>query len=508
MGVAFSTSAAAAVGDSPQTPLVIAWQGGASTLDPIMRSENTHYSWQRHIFDTLTLLQRDGSIAPRIATAWKFIEPNTWRVTLREGVKFQDGSAMTADDVGESILDTGKNPKSQMRDFASAVSGYKVVDGHTLDVSFSRPDPIFPLHMSMIPVMPEALIKKEGRSAFDQHPIGTGPYKLVSWLPDDHMNVEAWEGFWGKQADFKYVKLESIPNSATRLAALLSGQVQVAEKVEPQNFERVKKSGSAYISIVPGIRIIYLAMDYWRKQDSAGMKKGEKNPFMDPRVRQAVYQAIDVEALKKEIFNGAITPATQFLAPQFESFEKDAKRLPYDPAAAKKLLAEAGYPKGFAFELLAPNDRYLNDALVAQAIGGMLENVGIEATVNAVPKTVFFPQVDKGDFTMYMAGWGTTDPISTYGSLYHCRNDAKGYGHVNRMRYCNAKNDEVFEKAAVTFDSDKRIALERQIYDTADRKDFAYIPLYWEDVIAGVTDSIEWKSRPDELIFAWDMHRK
>ncbi|TAM87078.1 MAG: hypothetical protein EPN41_08680, partial [Candidimonas sp.] len=488
--------------------LVIAWQGGASTLDPIMRSENTNYSWQRHIFDTLTLLARDGSIQPRIATAWKFIAPNIWRITLRKDVKFQDGSVMTPEDVGESILDTGRNPKSQMRDFASAVSGYKVVDDHTLDVAFNLPDPIFPRHMSMIPVMPEALIKKEGRAVFEQHPIGTGPYKFVNWLPDDHLNVEAWKGFWGPQPVFKYVKLESIPNSATRLAALLSGQVQVAEKVEPQNFARVKSSGSAYLTITPGIRIIYLAMDYWRKTDSAGMKKGEKNPFMDPRVRQAVYQAIDVEGLKKEIFNDAITPATQFIAPQFESYDKNVKRLPYDPAAAKKLLAAAGYPHGFSLEFVAPNDRYLNDALVAQAIGGMLQNVGIDATVNAEPKTVFFPQVDKGNFTMYLAGWGTTDPISTYGALYHCRDKAKGYGHANRMHYCNPKTDKIFEGAAKTFEASKRIALEREIYHIADRQDFAYIPLYWEDVIAGVNDHVEWKSRPDELIFAWDMSRK
>jgi peptide/nickel transport system substrate-binding protein len=507
-GLAVTGGAQAAVGDSAQTPLVVAWQGGATTLDPIMRSENTTYSWQRHIFDTLTFLARSGSIEPRIAVAWKNTAPDTWRITLRKNVKFQDGTAMTPEDVGESILDTANNPKSQLREFANAVSGYKVVDDHTLDVKFKQPDPIFPRHMANIPVMPEREIKKEGRAAFEQHPIGTGPYKFVSWLAQDHLIAEAWKGFWGKQPTFKYVKLESIPNSATRLAALLSGQIQVAEKVEPQDFARVKKSGKAYITMTNGVRVIYLAMDYWRKTDSAGMAKGEKNPFMDPRVRKAVYQSINVKALKDKIFNGAITPASQFMPPQLEAYDPSLKRLPYDPKAAKKLLAEAGYPHGFAVRLDAPNDRYLDDALVAQALGGMLQNVGINVTVNAVPKAVFFPQVNKGDFTMYMAGWGNADPISAYGSLFHCRDKAHGYGHVNRMHYCNPKADKLAEEASTTFDKAKRVKLERESFHVADREDFAYIPLYFEDVIAGVNDHIKWKSRPDELIFAWDMTRK
>lgn len=508
VGLTAAGGAQAAIGDSPQTPLVVAWQGGATTLDPIMRSESTTYSWQRHIFDTLTLLGPDGKIEPRIATAWKNTGPDTWRITLRSNVKFQDGSTMTPEDVGESILDTANNPKSQLRELANAASGYKVVNDHTLDVKFSRPDPLFPSHMSNIPVMPERLIKKEGRAAFDQHPIGTGPYKFVSWLAQDHLIAEAWKGFWGKQPDFKYVKLESIPNSATRLAALLSGQVQVAEKVEPQDFARVKKSGKAYITMTHGVRVIYLGMDYWRKTDSAGMAKGEKNPFMDPRVRKAVYQAINTEALKNKIFNGAITPAAQFTPSLSEFYDPSLKRVPYDPAAAKKLLAEAGYPHGFSVRLDAPNNRYLDDALVAQALGGMLEKIGLKVTVNAVPKAVFFPQMNKGNFTMYMAGWGTFDPIAEYNSMFHCRDKAHGFGHVNRAHYCNPKADKLMEKAAQTFDDKARVKLERQAYHIVEREDFAYPPLYFENVIAGVDNNIKWTSRPDELIFAWDMHRK
>ena len=500
-------SAQAAPGDSPNERLVVAWQGGATTLDPIMRSETTTYSWQRHIFDLLTMPNRKGGVDPRIVTSWKNIDPQTWRLTLRSDVKFHDGSKMTADDVGKSIMDAKQNPKSQVKNFVVNVTGYKVVDPRTIDVSFSAPDPIFPRHLDSIPLMPEALIAKEGREAFDKHPIGSGPYEFESWLAEDHVDIKAWDGFWGKKPDFKYVRLESIPNDATRLAALLSGQIQVAEKIGPSDFNRVKNSGKTHLVMVPGFRTIFLALDAWRPTGSAGMAKGEKNPFMDPRVRKAVLQAINVDLIRQKIFNGAVTAATQFIPPHIEGHDDSLKRFPYDVKAAKKLLADAGYPNGFTVRLDATNDRYFEDALVAQALGGLLKKVGIKVQVNAIPKAVFFPKVNKGDFTIYMAGWGNIDGISTYQALFHCRDLKKGYGHVNREHFCNAKTDAMMEKASAIFDDAARVKLEHQVYDTVDRKDIAYVPLYHENVIAGLSNAIKYDSRPDELILAWQMHK-
>ena len=501
-------AAEAAVGDGPDERLVIAWQGGATTLDPIMRSENTTYSWQRHIFDTLTLTDREGKPQPRIVTAWKNVDPKTWRLTLHDGVKFHDGTAMTADDVGKSIMDAKTNPKSQVTNFVQGVEGYKVVDPSTIEVTFTSPDPIFPLHLAYIPVMPETMIEKEGRAAFNERPVGTGPYKFESWLAQDHLDVTAATDYWGEKPVFKYVHLESIPNDATRLAALLSGQVQVAEKVGPEDFERVKDSGKTYLTMTPGIRTIYLAMDDWRQTGSPGLPKGAKNPFMDTRVRKAVYQALEVDLIRKKIFNGAVTTATQFLSSGVEGHDKSLKRFPYDPDAAKKLLADAGYADGFTVRLDATNDRYFQDSLVAQGIAGLLQEVGIKIEVNAIPKAVFFPKVDKGDFTMYMAGWAGPDGISTYAAMYHCRDEAHGFGHVNREHFCNPSTDAMMAKAAADFDDTARVKAERQAYAVADREDIAYVPLYWENVIAGVDNAIAWQSRPDELIFAWQMQRK
>ncbi|MGH7044633.1 MAG: ABC transporter substrate-binding protein [Acetobacteraceae bacterium] len=506
--LAAAPPARAATGDSPGDPLVVAYEGGAVTLDPIMRSETTTYAWQRNIFDTITILDAEGNLQPRIALAWKNLDPTTWRLTLRQGVTFQNGAPMTAEDVGQSIMDTARNPKSQTREFVDDVSGFKVVDAHTIDVSFSKPDPIFPLHLAQVPVMPEALIKKEGREAFANHPIGTGPYKFVSWLADDHLDLTAWHGFWGSQPAFHYVKLESIPNSATRLAALLSGQVQVAEKIDPSDFARVRSSGRAYITTTPGERTIYLTMDDWRKTGSPGLPKGATNPFLDPRVREAVRMALDVDLIRRKIFNGAAKVAAQFLPPGIEGHNPDAKPVPFDVAGARKLLTEAGYPHGFTVRLDATNDRYLQDSLVAQAIGGLLQAAGITVQVNAIPKAVFFPAVNKGAFTMYMAGWGNLDGISTWNSMFHCRDLKAGLGHVNRAHYCDPAADAVMAKASVDFDDAARVKLIQQAYHTAERTDFGYLPLYFEDVIAGVANTVGYTSRKDEEILAWQMTRK
>ena len=506
--LALPPAAHAATGDSAQHPLVVAFKGGATTLDPIMRSETTTESWQRNIFDTITILSPQGKPMPRIAVAWKNLAPLSWQLTLRSGVTFQNGMPMTAADVGRSIMDAASNPKSQMREFVNDVTGYKVVNATTLDVAFSRPDPLFAIHLSSIPVMPEALIEKEGRAAFAAHPIGTGAYRFVSWLAEDHLDLRAWKGYWGKPVAFKFVRLESIPNGATRLAALLSGQVEIAEKIDPEDFARVKNSGRAHITSIPGTRTMYLAMDDWRKTGSPGMAPGANNPFLDPRVRKAVYEAIDVGLLRAKIFNNAATVATQFMPPLMESYDPGLKRFPYSLADARKLLAAAGYPHGFTVRLDATNDRYLEDSLVAQALAGMLQPAGITVHVNAIPKAVFFPQMNRGDFTMYLAGWGSIDPLSTWNSLFHCRDAKRGFGHVNREHYCSQPADALMAKAADSFDDTTRIKLERAAYAIADRKDIAYIPLYFQDEIAGVANGVVWNERPDGLILAWQMLRK
>ena len=503
-GVAYAQGA---IGSTQDHPLVVAFGSGSPTLDPIMRSLGVAYSWQRHIFDTVTWVGRDGTVQPRIATTWSSDSNNTWTLAIRQGVKFQNGDPLTAQDVAASIMDALKNPKSQVAHFITSVSNAVATNDHTVQITTSTPDPLLPMGLTQIPVMPEAYMQKVGRDAFDQHPIGTGPYSFVGWLAQDHLDLKAWSGYWGKQPAYTYVKLEVIPDAATRVASLLSGQIQVAENVAPQDFSRIKSSGKAYISAEPGFRTIYLAMDDYRKADSPGFASGMDNPFLKPLVRKAVAEAIDLKAIRTKLFDGAAEPATQFMPPSAETYDSSVEGFSYNPNDAKSLLAQAGYPNGFSVKLDATTHHYLQDDLVAQAIAGMLGQVGIKVDLNVLPSSAFFTKVDKGEESFYMAGWGTTNPFATYDALYHCVDASHGFGKNNAEHYCNTAADKLMLDASAQFDATKRVPIERQaMADT--RKDVAYIPLYYQDVIAGVSDTVSWTSRFDEKIYAFEMAPK
>ncbi len=504
-----------------QKTLVVAYQGGAVTLDPHMRNETTTLSWQHHIFETPFFYTPDGRVVPVLAEKIEMVDENTWKLYLKKGVKFHDGSEMTAEDVAFSILRAATHKKSQMKGYVGKVVEAKALDRYTVLIKTKVPDPLLPAHLDHAAVIPKAYFEKVGEEGFNKHPIGTGPYKFVSWLNGDHLNLVAFDGYWGKAPAFKRVKLVNIPNGATRVAALLSGEVQIAEKVLPQDFPRVERSGVATVEQTPGVRVIYVALDYWREYGSEGLPEGAKNPFLDPRARKAIYMAIDEDAIVKKIMGGAATAAQQFLAPIHEGYNPAIKRFAYDPKAARKILEDLGYGDTdgdgwlelptksggrvpFALRVDAPNDRYLNDAQIAQALANMLRKIGIKASVNAVPKKVFFPNMTKGHFTMYMAGWGSMDSINTLLSLFHSKDASGLYGRFNRMHYKNPEVDRLIEEAAKTFDAQKRAELIRKAMKIAMVDDVAYIPLHYENVIAGVRKGIVFKPRPDEYLHAYE----
>lgn len=493
-------------GDSADEPLVLGFQGAAESLDPILHSVSVAYSWQRHITDTITFRMPDGEVAPLIATSWKNINPLQWELTIREGVKFHDGSDMTPEDVGYSIMDFKDNPKSRMNVYVSGVKDFEVKDDKTLIVNFNEPDPVFPVHLTMINVLPSKLIEEQGREAFVKHPIGTGPYEFVSWQSDDHLILKAFDDFWGEQPDFKHVKLQKIPNDSTRVASLLSGEVQLAQNVSPSDMARVEKDGDHYIATNPGARVMFLGLDYAHENDSPGVSGVKENPFMNPDVRKAVSLSIDRELIADKLFDGAVATTNQFLPPKSFAYDENDEVPARDVEEAKKLLAQAGLEKGFGLRLDTPNDRYLHDTLVTQAIGGFLQEAGIDATVDASPMVVYLSsKLYKDDSSAFLLGWGNSNSLSTWKAVFHCVDKDKGMGGVNYAGYCNPEADALIDKAMETFDDDERNELIRQAYDTAIHKDFAYIPMYYQSIIAGLDKNIEWEPDPDDIILAWRM---
>ncbi|MFW8564789.1 ABC transporter substrate-binding protein [Orrella sp. 11846] len=429
-------------------------------------------------------------------------------MTIREGVKFHDGTPMTAEDVGLSIMDTLKNPISQMQVYVSGVSGYEVVDDHTLLVNFDVPNPVFPVSLTNVVVMPEKMIEEMGRDKFMTNPIGTGPYKFVKWQTDDYLELTAWEGFWGDQPDFKHVRLQKIPNNSTRVASLISGESQVTEGIAPSDFERIRGDDSLKIEMDPGRRIMYLGLDY-HDGVSPGTNVKDKNPFMDPNVRKAISLGIDRELIASKLFDGAVAVSAQFLPPSSAAFNKDVAPIPYDPKQSKELLEKAGYKDGLTVRFDSPNDRYMYDSLVAQAIGGFLKKADVKVDVEAVPMTVYLSSVlRKFNSSMYLLGWGNTASLSTWKSVFHCPDASKGLGVMNFIRYCNPKADAIINEASNTFDSDKRNDLIRQAYAIAIEEDYAYLPLYFQSEVGAMNKHIVWKPRPDGIVLSWEMESK
>jgi peptide/nickel transport system substrate-binding protein len=488
--------------------LVIAFQGGAVTIDPHGRNETTTLGWQRHIFEPLTFFAPDGSLIPVLATGWENIDDLTWHVDIRSGVLFHDGTTMTPEDVVFSMIRAAQDPNSQMRGGIGQVAEANVLDEDTIEVITNSPDPLLPRNLERVAVIPKALFEAQGVDTFLQNPIGTGPYTYVSWLTGDNLVLEAFPNYWGEQPDFQNVRLVNIPNGATRVAALLSGEVDIAEKVLPQDFERVNNSGVATISQTPGQRVIYLTMDYGREVSSAGMAEGEPNPFIDPRVRQAVYQAINVDAIVSRVMGGAATVASQFDPVTNEGYNPSIERLPYDVEAARALLEEAGVETPVRLRLDAPNDRYLNDALIAQAVAGMLADIGFEIEVNTTPRAVFFPQLNDYDFTMFLAGWGSSNTVQSMRNLMHTRDEEAGLGGSNRIRHGNPEVDALIAAAGSAFDPAERQQILWNALELAQQQGFAYIPLHYENVIAGVSNDVDYRARYNEYIFAAEVSRK
>jgi peptide/nickel transport system substrate-binding protein len=479
----------------------IAFQGGATTLDPHYKLETLSINWQQYLFDTVTRYGAKGEAKPGLAQVWKSDGANRWSFVLRRGVKFHDGSALTASDVVFSINRVLTDPKSQFKSTIQAVKSVSAPNAYTLEVVTERPDPLLPTHLGGVAVVSEKIVRANPDWA--QKPVGSGPYRFVSWLAQDNLTLEANPLYWGGVPTLKRVKLVNVPQPQARLAALLSGQVQLAEKIAPQDVERLNATPGFSVSQTPSTRTIYLALDF-RKENSPGVGAGA-NPFANLKVREAVARAVDRNLIVKSVMGGLATPASQFVAPFVDGFDRRLKPAAYDLEKARKLLGEAGYANGFNLRLDATNDRYLNDALVAQAVGGMLERIGIKTRVNAVSRTVLFPQLDKGEFSAYISGWGSSDLVSTLVSQVMCKNPKEGWGNVNRVGYCNAEVDRLILKAASSFNASERKRLTSAAMNKALLEDFVWIPLHHENAIHGFSDRFAYQARGDEYVYTWEI---
>ena len=388
-------------------------QGDSLTLDPHAQNEGPTTQVSRQVYEALVTRGLDMTIEPQLATKWSTTDPNTWIFKLREDVKFSDGSKMTSRDVVFSIL-RAKQRTSDFKEYISTVSGVEAIDDYTVKVTTSKPNPILLNQLSNIFVMSRDWSEKNfavtaqnwdaGQETFSAtNAMGTGPFKITLREPNTKTVFKRNKHWWGYMKDNKVTEIHLLPikNAATRVAALLSGEVDLVTDAPVQDLARIGSSSAHKVNSTAQMRTIFLGMD--QAADKLRTGNTGDNPFKKKEVRQALYQAIDIEAIKKKVMRGLSEPAGIITFPGVNGYTKELDaRLPYDVDAAKKLLADAGYPNGFDVELRCPNDRYVNDEAICTAVVGMFGKIGVNVSLFAQTKSKHFKELKDNQCDFYM----------------------------------------------------------------------------------------------------------
>ena len=456
-----------------------------SSLDPHYHNLGPNNAMARHFFDRLVQTDQTQRATPGLALSWKPISDSTWEFKLRTGVKFTDGSAFTADDVVYSI-ERAPNVPNSPSSFGIATKSIKkmeVVDPFTIRFTTDGPYPLLPNDLAIVNIMSRKASQGKTTEQLNAGDglVGTGPYKLVEWVRGDHLTMVRNEHYWGEKPQFEKVIFRPMTNGSARVAALLAGDVDFIDDVPTPDIARLKKDSRFRLSQGVSNRVIYLHLDHDREVSPFVKTPDGKNALRKWEVRAAISHAIDRNAIVARVMEGVAIPAGQLLPEGFFGHSPNLKPDAYDPALAKQLLAKAGYPNGFKLTIHGPNDRYINDAKIAQAVAQMLTRVGIDTNVVTMPRNVYFPAATKREFSFILVGWGsdTGEASSPLRSLLATYDKSKGMGTANRGRYSNPKMDALLEEALRTNDDGKREKLLQEATEIA-MKDYGIIPLHYQ----------------------------
>jgi peptide/nickel transport system substrate-binding protein len=505
------TACAVALSCGPVAAETFRWAGTTDpqTMDPHAVSSAPVLGFLNNVYEGLVRRGPDMSIEPSLATAWEPIgEGEGWRFTLREGVTFHDGAAFDAEDVLFSY-ERASSEAADVRSWFSPVLQVVMVDDYTVDILTTSPQPLFPDSIANWMMMDSGWAEANGAEApsrdtenfATRNANGTGAFMLQSRQPDLETVLVPFEGWWG-EADHGITEATFTPiqNSATAVAALLSGEVDMINPVPVQDAERVDNNDGT--RVIRGIesRVIMLGFAH----DHETLRNGGENPFADVRVRRAVGHAVNVPAILQTIMRGSAEPASQLVSAVTSGYSNaNAPRADYDPDAARALLAEAGYPDGFAFDFSCTNDRYLNDEAVCQAIVGMLAQVGMTATLDAMPVSNYWPELRADNFDMYLLGWspGTFDAEHPIRFLVHTAGER--LGTWNFGGYSSARIDELLPVMQSEIDPEVRQAAMDEAAAII-QDDVVYVPLYVQPLLWGVRDGVTVTQRPDDFfILRW-----
>ncbi len=486
-------------------------QGEIPTWDP--HSQNNALSNGIHaaVYESLVYYNKKFELEGVLATAWKQVTPLNVRLTLRKGVKFHDGSAFTAEDVVFSF-DRAMSKTSNFTVYTQGIDRVVKVDDYTVDIFTKTPNPVLLRQLTEVRIMSKAWSNKNNSVApkdiktkednfAHRNAMGTGPFMLKSWESDVKMVLTKNPAWWGKlEGNVSEVIYTPIKSDATRVAALLSGEVDMVLDPAPQDQPRLRST--ANINVIDGAenRTIFFGMDQFRDELPGSNVKG-KNPLKDQRVRQALYQAIDIQTIHKVTMRGLSQVTGSIVAPQVNGWSKKTdERYAYDVEAAKKLLTAAGYPTGFEVDFACPNNRYINDEAICQNVTAMWAKVGVKAKLRTLPLTTYFPMIQRYEASIYMLGWG----VPTFDALYSLQSLTRtvgvdGNGNYNVGRYSNPQMDGLVERIKKETDQTTRKSLIEQAL-LLSHKDVSHIPLHNQIIPWATKKNISLTHRADNRV--------
>jgi peptide/nickel transport system substrate-binding protein len=507
-------AASAAVLAAPAQAQTLRWaaQNDILTLDPHSQNHATTNAILQHSYEGLVRYNAKYEVEPSLATKWTYLSPTQVRFELRKGVKFHDGSPFTADDV---IFSYGriKQPNGTMGIYVTGVSEVRKVDSHTVDLILAGPNPILLRNLVNFFIMSEAWAKKNNtlnvqdyknkeENFASRNVVGTGPYKITGWTPEQRITMTINNDWWDKHtSNVKEVIYTPIKSDPTRVAALLSGDVDMLTDLPTQDIARLRQDSKLKVVDGPEVRTIYLAPDLGSPELKHSNIKG-KNPFADKRVRQALSLAIDREAIRRTTMRGLSIPAALIVAPGVNGHEEALdKPAPANVDAAKKLLADAGYPNGFEVRLNCPNNRYVNDEEICQNVVAMWARVGVKAQLAAENMATFIQKVQNFDSSIYLLGWGvaTYDAQYSLQSLIRTRTTGAD-GNFNFSKISDPVVDRLTDAMKTETDVTKRNAMIREAL-VRTRDEMLVIPLLHQvrpwAMKAGVTTIHRSDDRPE-----------
>ncbi len=507
-----ATATGTSESDSQSTDVVFRWATTTDpqTMDPHAVNAAPVLSFLNNIYEGLVRRNEQMDIEPSLATSWEPLsDGDGWRFFLREGVTFHNGDAFTADDVLFSY-ERGTSETSDVTSWFAPVTDVVVVDDFTVDILTSAPNPLFPDSIANWMIMSRSWAEENASTApaTDQENFatrnanGTGPFVLSSRSPGVETrlvpNTAWWDDLEHNLSEAIYTPIE---NQSTALSALLSGEIDLVNPVPLQDVDRVEAAPG--FTVLGGLetRVIMLGFGHEKEQLDYSTDVTGVNPFQDVRVRQAVYQAINVDDIINVVMRGQAEPASQLLPAGLSGYSiVNDDRLPYDPVASRRLLTEAGYPNGFSFGLMCPNDRYLNDEAVCRAVTSMLADVGLQAELTTHPVRNYWGELREDAYDMYLLGWspGTFDAEHPIRFLVSTPNEEARLGSWNYGGYSNARVDELLPEIQSELDPATRQA---QIDEIAAiiQDDVVYVPMYTQPLIWAMADSVDLVQRPDNF---------